>query len=43
MASINEHLGRIYRQLTEDQGSATCSFTPNPELLFLDGVVLDVR
>ena len=43
MASINEHLARIYRQLTEDQGAASCSFADDPALLFLDGITFNVR
>ena len=43
MAAINEHLARIYHHLTGDQGTASCSFTDDPTLLFLDGVSLNVR
>ena len=43
LAAINTHLARIYSYLTAEQGSASCSFTDDPALLFLDGVALDVR
>ncbi|KAK9798505.1 hypothetical protein WJX73_004428 [Symbiochloris irregularis] len=43
MAAINHHLASIYAFLTNKQGTATCSFTEDSTLLFLDGVTLQCR
>lgn len=43
LASINQQLAHVYDMLTGHQGAATCTFTDDPALLFLDGIVLNVR
>jgi hypothetical protein len=43
LGAINEHLGRIYRQLTGNNGDAYLSYTAERRLLFSDGVNVNVR
>lgn len=43
MSRFNQHLGRIYRQLTAQQGDAYVSYCNDPTLCFVTGTTLHIR